>query len=433
MLHKLPKNDDIYDFIAVGAGPANLSLAIQATEGESDQVDRWLILEKESEVRWHPGMILPGSRLDTHFVKDLVTLVNPASKFTFLNYLRAHEKIEDFLNCGNSSPFRADFDRYIQWVAAGLGERMVTSTEVTSVNLDDAGHYVVQAVTSQGEKITYRTRNVVVGVGFRPKAICGLDLMHPRVIHSSEFLHKVTRNKGFDEASTVLVVGGGQSAAELLNHLHTTTSHAITGIVGDFGLTTKEGTAFINESYNGTFIDRFHDMSPAMREWFVAQRRNMNYGVVDGALIDEFYNNCYYSANFEDRPIEFLQFSKVTDATPTNDGVTVCIKNRETGQAYDRQFDYVVLACGYDPTYPLSLLHNITTRQDGVSLPRPVINRDYSVAQAEDSVATGKIFLNGGVSYSHGPAGDVLSVIAYRARDILSAIMVDCPLRAEAV
>jgi len=425
MLKKLIDNNGLYDFIAVGAGPSNLSLAIQATESESQQKNSWLILEKESEVRWHPGMLLPGSRLDTHFVKDLISLINPTSNFSFLNYLRENKKIESFLNCGNTSPFRADFDRYIQWVAAGLSPRIVTSAKVVSVDLDDTGHYLVQVITPQSGTNIYRTRNVVVGVGFQPKAICGLQLNHPRVIHSSEFLEKIGRTEDFVEPGQVLVVGGGQSAAELLNYLHMTTPHAVTGIIGDFGLTTKEGTAFINESYNGNFIDRFHGMSPAMREWFVAQRRNMNYGVVDSSLIDELYNNCYHSENFENRPIEFLQFSKMIDAMPSADGITVRVENRETGETYNRRFDYVVLACGYDTTYPLRLLNNIVAQQDDLSQPRPIVNRDYSILQTSDAVSAGKIFLNGGVSFSHGPAGDVLSVISYRARDILASITVN--------
>lgn len=429
MLQEFSKNDEIYDFIAVGAGPANLSLAIQATEAEDGRADRWLILEKEREVRWHPGMILPGSRLDTHFVKDLITLTNPTSRFTFLNYLHDQGKIEDFLNCGNTSPFRADFDRYIQWVAMRLGDRISNSTEVVSVDIDENGDYLVHAATAAGEAKIYRTRNVVVGVGFKPKAIGGLDLDHPRVLHSSDFLCKIGRTENFDVPGSVLVVGGGQSAAELLNHLHVSTPHSVTGIVSDFGLMTKEGTAFINESYNGRFVDRFHDMTPAMREWFVAQRRNMNYGVVDSSLIDELYNNCYYSANFEDRGIEFLQFSKVAGATTADDGVTVRVENRETGEAYDRRFDYVVLACGYDATYPFRLLRNINTHQDALSLSRPVVNRDYSVEQGDNSPTIGKVYLNGGVSYSHGPAGDVLSVIAYRARDILTSIEATCAVK----
>jgi L-ornithine N5-monooxygenase len=429
MLQNLPENDDIYDFIAVGAGPANLSLAIQSTEAEEGRANRWLILEKESEVRWHAGMLLPGSRLDTHFVKDLITLTNPTSSFTFLNYLCEQNRIEDFLNCGNTSPFRADFDRYIQWVSSRLGDRISNSSEVVSVDIDENGDYLVHSASAAGEVKIYRTRNVVVGVGFKPRAICGLDLDHPRVIHSSDFLGKISRTKDFDVPSNVLVVGGGQSAAELLNHLHMSTPHSITGIVSDFGLMAKEGTAFINESYNGRFVDRFHDMTAAMRQWFVAQRRNMNYGVVDSALIDELYNNCYYSANFEDRAIEFLQFSKVVEATTADDGVNVRIENRETGEAYDRQFDYVVLACGYDATYPFRFLHSINTQQDASSLPRPVVNRDYSVDQGDDSQAIGKVYLNGGVSYSHGPAGDVLSVIAYRARDILTSIEATCAVK----
>ncbi|NBB81460.1 MAG: SidA/IucD/PvdA family monooxygenase [Verrucomicrobia bacterium] len=190
MFQKVPENFDIYDFIAVGAGPANLSLAIQATESADSRTDRWLILEKEQEVRWHPGMILPGSRLDTHFVKDLVSLKDPTSRFSFLNYLADQGRIEDFLNCGNTSPYRADFDRYIQWVAEKLGDRIATSTEVVSIDIEDGGDYCVTVVTTTGDSKIYRARNIVVGVGFKPRAICGLDLTHPRVIHSSEFLEK---------------------------------------------------------------------------------------------------------------------------------------------------------------------------------------------------------------------------------------------------
>lgn len=423
MLQKRYETDDVYDFIAIGAGPANLSLAIQATENKSAQLSRWLILEKECEVRWHPEMILPGTRLDTHFVKDLISLVDPTSEYTFLNYLHAHGRIESFLNCGNTRPFRADFDRYIQWVATRLDKRIATSIEVISLDFDDTGHYLVQAAPVQGDVQTFHARNVVIGVGFRPKSICGLDLNHPRVIHSSEFLSKISRTKGFDEPRDILVVGGGQSAAELLNYLHMSTHHAVTGIIGDFGLLSKEGTAFINESYNGNFIDRFYRMSPDMREWFVLRRRNMNYGVVNESLIDELYNNCYYSKSFEDRSIEFLQFSKMVGASPTEEGIIVSIESRETGKTYNRRFDYVVLACGYDTTYPHHLLRNIPILYDDLSVQRPLVNRDYSVVQESNTGARGKIFLNGGVSYSHGPANDVLSVIAYRAKDILTSMV----------
>ncbi len=100
-------------------------------------------------------MMLPESRLDTHFVKDLISLINPKSQFSFLNYLCVHSKVEDFLNCGNTSPFRTDFDRYVQWVAVGLHDRIRTSTEVISIDLDSTGLYLIKAVNPDGEETVY--------------------------------------------------------------------------------------------------------------------------------------------------------------------------------------------------------------------------------------------------------------------------------------
>lgn len=422
MLKKLA-DDAVFDFIAVGAGPANLSLAIQATESKDNRAKRWLVLEKENRVRWHKEMLLPDSRLDTHFVKDLVTLVNPTSEFTFLNYLHKHQRLEDFLNCGNTSPFRADFDLYIQWASERLKQRIHTSTLVTSVSVSDEGHYIVQAASTDGqEERIYRARNLVFGVGFRPKTICGLDLRHPRVIHSSEFLERMTDIENRNEALSVFVIGAGQSAAEIIRYFYDHTSHSVTGIVDDFAFTTKEGTAFINESYNGNFVDRFHQFAPKLRQEFNLRRKNMNYGVVDSELLAELYNDLYYGRNFQNRHIEFLQFSRMVGADAYDDRVTVKIKNRETQATGEHNFDYVVLACGYDPTYPFHFLENIETNMDQLTYPRPIVERDYSLRLNVDCSTVGKIYLNGGVSHSHGPANDVLSVVSFRAKDILASI-----------
>lgn len=422
MLQYTENHEDVLDFIAVGAGPSNLSLAAQAMQKYPSPRRKWLVLEKNSTVRWHPGMLLPGSRLDTHFAKDLVTMVDPTSKFSFLNYLKVHGKLEFFLNCGNTSPFRADFDQYIQWVAAELGDHVQTSCEVTRIEPAQDGTFIVHT-NAQNEKMkTLRARHVVVGAGAKPQSVCGVDLDHPRVIHSSDFLYKMKEMVTGDKVNKVLVVGSGQSAAELINYCLVDTKSDVSCVLGDFGLTTKEGTAFINESYNGDFIDRFHKMSQDMRGWFVEKRKNMNYGVVDDKLIGELYNNYYYARNFENRGIEFLQFSKLVSAKATDTGVDVEIDNRETGETNWQNFDYVIMACGYDTRHSLGLfegcLSDSGVRSDGL----PVVNRDYSVNLSDQSANAGKVFMNGNVSQSHGPAGDVLSVIAHRSQDILSAI-----------
>ncbi len=74
----------IYDFIGIGFGPSNVSVAIAA---EKLEINNCLFVEKKSEFAWYPGMLLDTSRLQVVFLKDLITLIDPKSKYTFLNYL----------------------------------------------------------------------------------------------------------------------------------------------------------------------------------------------------------------------------------------------------------------------------------------------------------------------------------------------------------
>ncbi|NYA44769.1 SidA/IucD/PvdA family monooxygenase [Serratia fonticola] len=43
--------------------------------------------EQRSEFQWHPGLMLPNLTLQISFMKDLVSLVDPTSKLSFLAYL----------------------------------------------------------------------------------------------------------------------------------------------------------------------------------------------------------------------------------------------------------------------------------------------------------------------------------------------------------
>ncbi|MGH9158968.1 MAG: carboxypeptidase regulatory-like domain-containing protein, partial [Vicinamibacteraceae bacterium] len=46
--------------------------------------------ERSTAFEWHPGMLLPGAKLQTACLKDLVTAVAPTSPHSFLAYLVAH-------------------------------------------------------------------------------------------------------------------------------------------------------------------------------------------------------------------------------------------------------------------------------------------------------------------------------------------------------
>lgn len=410
----------MYDFIGIGAGPANLSLAAQAFESREQDELNFLLVEKKSEVRWHPGMLLPGSRLDTHFAKDLITMLDPTSSFTFLNFLSEKDRLVDFLNCGTSHPYRHEFDEYIGWAAGKLSKYIACGHEVLNIDKLKTGGFCVSCKLVDGGNAELLTRNIVIGAGGKAKYICDLPPQSKNIIHSSNFLDQVVEIPRISEKHRVLVVGSGQSAAEVIQYLLQNTHCELHVSLSDFALLAKEGTAFINESYNGKFVDRFFELTPDMKTWFKSQRANMNYGVVDSELIGSLYNEHYFHKYYKHRTINFRSFTRVTDIISSSNSVTVKLENKEKKCTTKEEFDTVVLATGYEPAFGLPMISHLLEIQPPVE-EAISINRDFSIANLRKDIH-GLIFLNGNVSDSHGPAEDVLSVISHRSRDIFSAI-----------
>ena len=70
-----------YDFIGIGIGPFNLSIAALA--------GGWTVLARcflnASRTSRHPGMMVPDCHMQTSFLKDLVSAVEPTNRHSFLN------------------------------------------------------------------------------------------------------------------------------------------------------------------------------------------------------------------------------------------------------------------------------------------------------------------------------------------------------------
>ena len=125
----------IHDLIGIGFGPSNLALAIalqeQAAQGGAP-VDA-LFIEKQPRFAWHPNMLLDHAHMQISFLKDLATLRNPASPYTFLNYLHAKHRLQDFINLKTFYPSRHEFNDYLSWAASHFSEQCAYGEEVLSV------------------------------------------------------------------------------------------------------------------------------------------------------------------------------------------------------------------------------------------------------------------------------------------------------------
>ncbi|MFC0430876.1 DUF692 family multinuclear iron-containing protein [Kutzneria buriramensis] len=96
------------DVLMISAGPSNLALAVAIEEsGVPELATNTLVLEQCPDVKWQRSLLLQWVRSQVSFLKDLVTLRNPQSRFSFLNYL--HEQAELDANLVSSAiNFRAD-------------------------------------------------------------------------------------------------------------------------------------------------------------------------------------------------------------------------------------------------------------------------------------------------------------------------------------
>src|ERR1044071_9508045 len=125
----------IYDVVGIGFGPSNLALAIALTE-HNEQAETpvtAVFLERQQAFGWHRGLLLDDATMQVSFLKDLVTMRNPNSGYSFLSYLKDRDRLVDFINHKTLYPLRVEFHDYFEWAAAKVDDVVSYDHEVVSV------------------------------------------------------------------------------------------------------------------------------------------------------------------------------------------------------------------------------------------------------------------------------------------------------------
>lgn len=206
------------DLLGVGIGPFNLSLAALA-----DAVPglTTAFYDQRPGFHWHPGLLIDGATLQVPFLADLVTLADPTSRWSFLNWLRTRQRLYPFYFAERFHVHRAEYDAYCRWVAEGLptthfGQQVDTVRWNPGRALFEIDHTHLDA---QGEaEALGRThaRHLVLGIGTEPHVPEPLRPLAEApavpVVHSAHYLEQRERLLAADH---VTVVGSGQSGAEI--------------------------------------------------------------------------------------------------------------------------------------------------------------------------------------------------------------------------
>ncbi|MDL4817072.1 lysine N(6)-hydroxylase/L-ornithine N(5)-oxygenase family protein [Actinomadura opuntiae] len=406
----------VRDVVGIGFGPSNLALAVALDEAHpsADAV----FFEKQPAFGWHRGMLIDGATMQVHFLKDLVTLRNPASPYSFLSYLHAKGRLVDFVNHKTMFPTRVEFHDYLEWTAAAFAGRVRYGAEVVALRPYDAETLEV-VVRRDDELETHLARNVVIGAGLDPFLPDGVR-QGERIWHTEELLTRLGARPGWNPRRLV-VVGAGQSAAEAAEYLHRTYPAAeVCAVFARYGYSPADDSAFANRIFDPAAVDHYYAAPDEVKEMLFGYSRNTNYSVVDLDLIDELYRRSYAEKVAGAERLRILNASRVLGVREEAGGVRMRVAFLPTGETTDLDADAVVYATGYRERDPFALLGEAgaqcRTRPDG----RPVMERDYRIA-TEPGCEWG-VYLQGATEHSHGIASSLLSMTAVRTGEIVQSI-----------
>ncbi|MGF0175659.1 lysine N(6)-hydroxylase/L-ornithine N(5)-oxygenase family protein [Streptomyces sp. Marseille-Q5077] len=417
----------VHDLIGIGFGPSNVAMAIALSEHNAQAAGQEVItahfFEQQPSFGWHRGMLIDDATMQVSFLKDLVTLRNPASDYSFLCYLKSKGRLIDFINHKNLFPLRVEFHDYFEWAAAKVEDMVSYGHEVVGVApvvRDGTVEYLEVTVRSGEGLLVHRARNLVIGTGLRPLIPEGME-RGERVWHNSELLAKVDELEG-TSPSRFVVVGAGQSAAENVAYLHRRFPEAeICAVFSRYGYSPADDSSFANRIFDPAAVDEYFAAPENVKRRLMDYHGNTNYSVVDIDLIDDLYRQMYQEKVLGTERLRFLNVSRLTDVKETPAKVRATVTSLVTGDETPLDADVVVFATGYSPADPIGLLGEVADRCLRDDEGRVRVERDYRIATDPD-LRCG-IYLQGGTEHTHGITSALLSNTAIRVGEILESLL----------
>ncbi|GAA1083425.1 lysine N(6)-hydroxylase/L-ornithine N(5)-oxygenase family protein [Tsukamurella strandjordii] len=413
------------DVVGIGAGPSNLALAAAVDEHNRAGYPplSMAVLERKPRFGWHPGMLLDGATMQIAFLKDLATLRNPRSPFSFLSYLEARGRLVDFINHQTFFPTRLEFTDYLAWVSQTVDAEIAYGTDVTAlVRIDepaaDGARWIVRYADADGAH-ELRTRTVVAATGLREK-LPQWATTGPRLFHNHRLLEHLAA-AGLDASAPhrFLVVGGGQSAAEVVQHLHRSYPDAVVeSAYNSYGFQPADDSPFANKVFDPDAVDHFYDAPDDVRAELMKRHATTNYGCVDLELINELYAIEYQEKVTGNRRLRFRPVTTVSDAVPSADGMRVTLVDRMTGAQSVEDYTAVVCATGFRSVGVSEVLP-----EWGDDEARFRVDRDYRLTVDGEPLAG--LYIQGATEETHGLGSTLLSNVAIRAGEIFTGISAD--------
>jgi lysine N6-hydroxylase len=402
---------DVVDLLGIGIGPSNLSLAalLQPLRNINS-----CFCDARERFDWHPGLMFPEANIQVSFLKDLVTLADPASPFSFVSFLHAHKRLYRFITANLPRISRIEFNQYLNWVCSSL-QSLKFGCPIEEVRHDG------KVFTAYQRNCRRRARNLVLGTGLSPvipdcaRKYAGRD----SVFVALEYLHRKPEIAGL----RIAVIGGGQTSAEIVLRLLgdlPSLPREIIWISRRSNFCPLDESPFANELFTPAYSAYFHSLKPGEKSKLLAEHKLASDGIsLD--LLETIYRRLY--------AIEFLhKRGRICTLRPgcRFEGMEACgrewmltIKNAFDGQPEAMMADVVILCTGFEykmPEFLCPLSGRIHWTEDGYC-----VRRDFSIEW--DGPSDQKVYVQNAARRQRGIADPNLSLMAWRSATIINSMM----------
>lgn len=404
-------SSNVLDLIGVGVGPFNLSLAVLLEKTNLN----YHFFDSKPEFSWHSEILFKDSDMQTSFLKDLATSVDPTSPYTFLNYLVETGLFHMFMNTNRTNVSRREFEQYCRWASQKMQAKLSFSSQVDSIEYDNE-NFVVYVNNQQ-----LKAKNLSIATGLTPRIPeCAQTYISPKFFHArSPYL------KDLDLTDKVVtVIGGGQTGIEIFrNALRGMWKDAkkVNFVTGRMGLLPLDESPFTNEFFTPSFISEFFDIDFHTKEDLVKAQKLSSDGNTPQYL-DSLYKELYQMKFVEGSKKDFsiLPMRRLWKVEQEGQGYKLIFDNHFTNKFEELKSDIVILCTGFETLVPKALepiKHKINLDFDN----RFYVNRDFTVKWEHGE--SNKIYALNFSRHIHGISEPQTSLMAWRSASVVNSLM----------
>ncbi|MEU1087599.1 SidA/IucD/PvdA family monooxygenase [Streptomyces sp. NPDC005892] len=427
--------DQPHDLVGIGIGPFNLSLAALAAlahEGRRPRAPQapltTAFYEQRPAFHWHPGLLIDGATLQVPFIADLVTLADPTSPWTFLNYLRTRDRLYPFYFAERFHIQRAEYDAYCRWVTHQLPglhfghqvdairwnpERALFEVDFTQLDPDGEAEALGRA----------HTRHIALGIGTEPHVPAPLqpfaDAEDIPVIHSGDYLG---HREELLRAGHITVIGSGQSGAEIFLDLLRARPHGhekLHWLARTPAFAPMEYSKLGLEHFTPDYTRYFHGLPEETRDHLVTRQWQLHKGIdtdTIAAIHDELYRRTLHGGWPDATLTPGVRVR--TAGRLAGNRLELHLEHTEQGTRTRHTTDAVVLATGYRERPLDTLLTALAPhiRRDTAGRPRVDLHHRLEL----DPAITGNIYVQNAERHTHGVGAPDLGLAAHRSATILN-------------